>query len=148
MIVSDDDAPVDAQVWLESMEDKGNADVVRKVADKSSELLNELTEKTPGRESGMLRALALNFCVPGETYLAEAEDEWLILSPEELISTGGGYQIRRSRMSTKGQGDTKLDRRTRSSPACSGRHPGGGWSRTPRWSPCSTSASSCSSSTK
>lgn len=108
VVIDDDDAPVDAKVWLESMDDKGNADTVRKVADKSAELLHELTENTPGREGGLLRSLALNFCIPGECYLAEVEKEWLILSPEELVASGSGYTVRRSRV-TRTQGDTKLD---------------------------------------
>jgi hypothetical protein len=108
VVVSDDDAPVDVDVWLESMEDAGNPDTVNRVADKAKELLNELTEHTAGRESGMLRTFALNFCVPGEAYLAQQDKEWLVLSPEELIAAGSGYRVRRSRVSQT-RGDVALD---------------------------------------
>lgn len=102
VVVNDDDAPLDVDIWLEDLEDKGNPDTTRKVADWASELLADLIEHTPGRASGLLRNMALNFCVPGEVYLAQADKEWLTLSGEELTSTGGGYKVRRSRVQTKG----------------------------------------------
>lgn len=92
--------PVDLTTWLESMQDAGEMENSRAVADKATTLVRELLDNTPGRESGLLRSLALNLSVPGEVYLAhdESKKEWLVLSPEELVSsTGKKYRIQRSR---------------------------------------------------
>jgi hypothetical protein len=99
VVASANEVPVHVDQWLESLQDKGNADKARTVVDKAKELMEDLTENTPGRTSGMMRTMAMNFCVPGEVYLAQDVEnhEWLVLSSEELQSVGKKWRLRRSR---------------------------------------------------
>ena len=92
--------PIDLKSWLESMDDKGGMDNARIVADKANDLVRDLVDNTPGRESGLLRNMAMNLSIPGEVILAndKKRSEWLVLSPEEITSTGANkYRVRRSR---------------------------------------------------
>ena len=66
--------------------------------------MEDLTENTPGRTSGMMRTMAMNFGVPGEVYLANDKErkEWLVLSSEELTSQSNKWRIRRARSGRTG----------------------------------------------
>ena len=68
--------------------------------------MEDLTENTPGRTSGMMRTMAMNFGVPGEVYLAQDAEhhEWLVLSSEELTSQATKWRVRRARAGTDGGG--------------------------------------------
>lgn len=99
VVASPNEVPVHVDTWLESLGDKGNTDRSRTVVDKAKELVEDLTENTPGRTSGMMRTMAMNFGVPGEVYLAQdpKKKEWLVLSSEELVSQSGKWRVRRER---------------------------------------------------
>ena len=99
VVASANEVPVHVDTWLESLQDKGNTDKARAVTDKAKELMDDLTEHTPGRTSGMMRTMAMNFSVPGEVYLAQDSEhrQWLVLSTEELQSQGKKWRVRRSR---------------------------------------------------
>lgn len=99
VVAAPNEVPVHVDTWLESLGDKGNTDKSRAVVDKAKELMTNLTENTPGRTSGMMRTMAMNFGVPGEVYLAQdaKSKEWLVLSSEELSSQSNKWRIRRSR---------------------------------------------------
>jgi hypothetical protein len=99
IVAAANEVPTHVDTWIESMQDKGNTDTARKVVDKAKGLVHDLTENTPGRTSGMMRTLAMNFGIPGEVYLAQdaAKNEWLVLSSEELQSQGKQWRVRRAR---------------------------------------------------
>ena len=110
VVAAANEVPVHVDTWLESLGDKGNTDRSRGVVDKAKELMEDLTENTPGRTSGMMRTMAMNFWVPGEVYLANDKDskQWLVLSSEELDVAGGRkWRIRRSRAGRTGSTRTK-----------------------------------------
>ena len=99
VVAAANETPVHVDTWLESLDDKGNTDKSRDVVDKAKELMEDLTENTPGRTSGMMRTMAMNFGVPGEVYLCQdtANKQWLVVSSEELTSQSKQWRIRRSR---------------------------------------------------
>jgi hypothetical protein len=97
-------APIDLDSWVESMDDKGGMENSRVVVDKADALVRDLVENTPGRESGLLRSMAMNLSIPGEVYLCHdtARKEWLILSSDELTTTGNKFRVVRSRTGSGG----------------------------------------------
>ena len=101
VVAAPNEVPVHVDTWLESLGDKGNTDRSRGVVDRAKELMEDLTENTPGRTSGMMRTMAMNFGVPGEVYLAQDREhkQWLVLSSEELTSQSNKWRVRRSRSS-------------------------------------------------
>ena len=104
VVAAPNEVPVHVDTWLESLGDKGNTDRSRGVVDKAKELMEDLTENTPGRTSGMMRTMAMNFGVPGEVYLANDKDskQWLVLSSEELTSQSNKWRVRRARSGRTG----------------------------------------------
>ena len=114
VVASANETPVHVDTWLESLGDKGNTDKSREVVDKAKGLMDDLTENTPGRTSGLMRTMAMNFGVPGEVYLCQDAEhkQWLVVSSEELTSQGRKWRIRRSRStrqtSTSGAKDIVL----------------------------------------
>jgi hypothetical protein len=99
IVAAANEVPVHVDTWLESLGDKGNTDTSREVVDKAKDLVTDLVENTPGRSSGMMRTLSMNFSVPGEVYLAHdtEHNQWLVLSTEEIQSSGNRWRIRRAR---------------------------------------------------
>jgi len=99
VVAAANEVPTHVDTWLESLEDKGNTDRSRGVVEKAKNLLADLTENTPGRTSGMMRTMAMNFGVPGEVYLVQDQKnkQWLVLSSEELTSQSKQWMVRRSR---------------------------------------------------
>jgi hypothetical protein len=110
VIAAANEVPTHVDTWLDSLGDKGNTDRSRSVVEKAKDLLDDLTENTPGRTSGMMRTLSMNFGVPGEVYLVQdaAHKQWLVLSSEELTSQTNKWRVRRSRSSGKGNKDLIL----------------------------------------
>ena len=51
VVAAPNEVPVHVDTWLESLGDKGNTDRSRGVVDKAKELMEDLTENTPGRTS-------------------------------------------------------------------------------------------------
>ena len=104
VVASANETPTHVDTWLESLGDKGNTDTSRAVVDKAKELVEQLTENTPGRTSGLMRTMAMNFSVPGEVYLAQdaVNKQWLCLSSEELTSQGKKWRVRRNRSAAGG----------------------------------------------
>ena len=111
VVAAPNEVPTHVDTWLESLGDKGNTDRSRSVVDKAKELLDDLTENTPGRTSGMMRTLAMNFGIPGEVYLVQDSEhhEWLVLSSEELTSQTNKWRVRRSRQGRTTSGGTVKD---------------------------------------
>ena len=111
VVAAPNEVPVHVDTWLESLGDKGNTDRSRGVVDKAKELMDDLTENTPGRTSGMMRTMAMNFGVPGEVYLAQdpKKKEWLVLSSEELTSQASSWRVRRSRAGRSQSGTMLAD---------------------------------------
>jgi hypothetical protein len=104
VVAAANEEPVHVDTWLESLGDKGNTETSREVSDKAKGLVEDLTENTPGRTSGLMRTMAMNFSVPGEVYLAQDAEHktWLCLSSEELTSQGKKWRIRRNRSGSAG----------------------------------------------
>ena len=104
VVASANETPTHVDTWLESLGDKGNTDKSRDVVEKAKTLVTDLTENTPGRTSGMVRTMAMNFGVPGEVYLAQdsAHNQWLVLSSEEINSQGKRWRVRRNRSGRSG----------------------------------------------
>jgi hypothetical protein len=111
VVAAPNEVPVHVDTWLESLGDKGNTDRSRSVVDKAKDLLADLTENTPGRTSGMMRTLAMNFGIPGEVYLVQdaEHNQWLVLSSEELTSQTSKWRVRRSRGGRTNSGGTIKD---------------------------------------
>jgi hypothetical protein len=111
VVAAANEVPTHVDTWLESLGDKGNTDKSRSVVDKAKELMEDLTENTPGRTSGMMRTMAMNFGVPGEVYLLQDGEhhQWLVLSSEELTSQSSKWRVRRSRAGRSNSGSTVKD---------------------------------------
>ena len=102
-IVHDSDQPpVNIEDYLEDLKEKSGAAApgLTRVAEQAGKLMDTLAAQAHGGLSGMLRAFAINLSVPGETYLLEHNDEWIVASTDEITQKGDTTYYRRTKQAS------------------------------------------------
>jgi len=97
-----DQPPVNISEYLADLQEKSEtaAPNLARVAEQASTLMDNLAAKAHGGISGLLRSFAINLSVPGEVYLLEHKNEWIVASTDELTQKGDTTYYRRTRQGT------------------------------------------------